>query len=303
MISWVDLILMLVFAPLVLGIINRTKAIVAGRRGQPLLQCYYDIAKLIRKGAAISKTTTWIFSAGPAVSLACVIIVSMFIPFGKHAALLTFTGDIILLAYVLGLARFFTVISALDTGSSFEGMGASREVFFASLAEIAFFVVILTLVFMTDAFSLSSISSEISSNLWMKMGPPLVLVAVTLYILILAENGRIPVDDPNTHLELTMIHEVMVLDHGGINLAFITYGAALKIMIFSSLLVCLLVPVPQSIAWAGSFIHLVAIFIVAISIGLVESTMARIKLVSVPQLLVCAAGLSFVALVVAYIVR
>ena len=133
----IPLLFGLMFAPLLLGIINRTKALFAGRRGMPLLQLYYDVWKLLRKGAVYSRATTWVFGAGPIVGLAAVVAAMALVPFGKMPALVAFPGDLILFAYLLGLMRFFTMIAALDTGSSFEGMGASREVQFSALIEPA----------------------------------------------------------------------------------------------------------------------------------------------------------------------
>ena len=300
MMSLINLIAALIFAPLIPGIINRTKAIIAGRDGQPLLQCYYDIFKLLQKGACISKTTTWVFAAGPAIALASVLLVSAIIPFGKANALLSFSGDFILFAYLLGLGRFFTVLAALDTGSAFEGMGASREMQFSTLAEVAFLLAIAGLSRLFNSLSLSEIFSSSNTELWLKAGPALVLIGASLFILLLAENSRIPVDDPATHLELTMIHEVMVLDHGGPDLALITYGAALKLWIFSALLVGIMLSIFQIEPWLGTALQLAGMVIVAIIVGLVESSMARLKLMRVPQLLVVAGALSLVALVITF---
>src|SRR6266704_6424176 len=241
----------LVFAPLLLGIINRTKAIFAGRRCQPLLQLYYDVWKLLRKGAVYSRATTWIFRAGPIVGLAAVLAAMALVPFGKMPALVAFPGDLILFAYLLGLMRFFTVIAALDTGSSFEGIGASREVQFSALAEPALFLALVAVARRTGSISLSGMVDKISVDVWQTAGLSLALVVAALLVVLLCENARIPVDDPNTHLELTMIHEVMVLDHGGPDLAFILYGGALKLFILGAILVHVALPFPAGGAWPG----------------------------------------------------
>ena len=214
-------ILGLVIAPFLLGVINRTKAVFAGRTGQPLLQPYYDIWKLLRKGAVYSKTTSWIFRAGPVLGLAVTLTAALLMPFGGLPAAISFNGDLILFVYLFGLMRFFTVISALDTGSSFEGMGASREVTFSALSEPALLIGLAAIAKCTGYISLTQMFSSVVPGLWLHSGPALVLVGVALLIVFLAENCRIPVDDPNTHLELTMIHEVMVLDHGGPDFGFI----------------------------------------------------------------------------------
>ncbi|MBI3987817.1 MAG: NADH-quinone oxidoreductase subunit H, partial [Lentisphaerae bacterium] len=199
--------LALVLAPLLAGVINRTKALFAGRRGQPLLQLYRDLFKLLRKGAVYSRTTTWIFRAGPVVGLAAVLTTLLVVPFAGKPAVLAFPGDLVLFAGLLGLMRFVTVLAALDTGSSFEGMGASREVQFSALAEPALFLGLATLARQTGSFSLSDLFMTGHA-----MPPEFWLVAAAFLVIFLCENARIPFDDPNTHLELTMIHEVMVLD-------------------------------------------------------------------------------------------
>lgn len=295
LVAALHVILALVLSPLLIGVINRTKAFFAGRRGQSLLQLYYDIAKLLRKGAVYSGTTTWLFRAGPPVCLACVAVALLLLPFGGTAALVSFRGDLILFAYLLGLARFATVLAALDTGSAFEGMGASREVTFSALAEPALLVSLAVLTHQTGTLSLSGMYGGIAAA-WIKMPCAIVLIGAALLLVFLAENARIPVDDPTTHLELTMIHEVMVLDHGGPDFAMIQYGAALKLWVLGALLVGLLLPLRSGHALIDSAVMVLGMFGVAVLVGIVESTMARLRLVRVPQLLVGASTCAIVAL-------
>ncbi|HEY3322481.1 MAG TPA: NADH-quinone oxidoreductase subunit H [Planctomycetota bacterium] len=290
-------ILALLLAPLLLGVINRTKAFFAGRRGQPLLQAYYDIWKLLQKGAVYSKTTTWIFRAGPMVGLAAVLVALAVVPLGGQAAPLAFAGDMILLAGLLGLMRFFTVIAALDTGSAFEGMGASREVQFSALAEPALLLGLAALARQTGEISVSAILPALSVQAWGTVGPVLALVAVCLMVVVLTENARIPVDDPNTHLELTMIHEVMVLDHGGPDFAFILYGAALKLWVLGAVLVGIIVPSHSGNAWLDLLAAVGGLLGLAVVVGAIESCMARLRLLRVPQLLVSAAAIATLALI------
>jgi formate hydrogenlyase subunit 4 len=290
-------LLALVFAPLLLGIISRTKAVVAGRVGQPLLQPYYDIWKLLQKGAVYSSTTTWVFRAGPMVGLSTILVVLTLLPFGGIPALLAFPGDLVLFAYLLGLMRFFTVLAALDTGSSFEGMGASREVTFSALAEPALFLGLAALARQTGTFSLSPMFENITTESWAQAGPAFVLLAAAFLVVFLTENARIPVDDPTTHLELTMIHEVMVLDHSGLDFAFILYSSALKLWLLGTLVVSILVPVHQSAVWLNIAAALAGMVGLAVFTGLIESAMARLRLLHVPQLLVGASVLATLALV------
>jgi|RhiMethySRZTD1v2_1073278.scaffolds.fasta_scaffold44125_4 formate hydrogenlyase subunit 4 len=290
-------LLALVFAPLLLGIISRTKAVVAGRVGQPLLQPYYDIWKLLQKGAVYSSTTTWVFRAGPMVGLSTILVVLALLPFGGIPALLAFPGDLVLFAYLLGLMRFFTVLAALDTGSSFEGMGASREVTFSALAEPALFLGLAALARQTGTFSLSPMFENITTESWIQAGPAFVLLAAAFLVVFLTENARIPVDDPTTHLELTMIHEVMVLDHSGLDFAFILYSSALKLWLLGTLVVSILVPVHQSAVWLNIAAALAGMVGLAVFTGLIESAMARLRLLHVPQLLIGASVLATLALV------
>jgi len=292
--SFIPIALALVLSPLLPGIINRTKALFAGRRGPPLLQTYFDLWKLLKKGAVYSRTTTWIFRAGPLAGLAAALVAAMLMPLGKFPALAAFPGDFLVLAGFLALMRFFTVVAALDTGSSFEGMGASREVLFSALAEPALLLALATLVRQSGELSLSPMFGNGFAGQWLEYGPVFALVVVALMIVLLAENARIPVDDPNTHLELTMIHEVMVLDHGGPDLAFILYGSALKLWLFGALIVGMVLPVTDH-TWLNLLLATGGMFIVAVVVGVIESIMARLRLLVVPQLLVGAGALAAMA--------
>jgi formate hydrogenlyase subunit 4 len=295
--SVLQLLAFLLAPPLLLGVIGRVKARVGGREGPPLVQPYRDLARLLRKGAVYSRTTTWVFRAGPVVGLAAVLTAGLLLPLGAPEATIAFAGDFALLAYLLGLARFATVLAALDTGSSFEGMGAAREVTFSALAEPALFLGLLALVRSTGGLDLTHLLGDGLAAAWRTDGPALLIVALAFFAVALAENARIPVDDPATHLELTMIHEVMVLDHSGPDLALIQYGAALKLWLFGALVVNLVLgarPADPRVAF-GTFLGGQLAF--AVAIGLVESTMARLRLVRVPQLLVGASVLTGFALV------
>lgn len=290
----------LLFAPLLLGLINRTKAWIGGRCGAPVLQPYYDLRKLLGKGAVYSRTTSWVFRAGPIVTLAATGTAALLVPLGPWGAPFHFGGDLVLFAYLLGLARFFTVAAALDAGSSFEGMGGSREVFFSALAEppllLGLVGVAKAAVGNAHGFDLSELHQRISGALWLDAGLVLLFVAVALFLVLLAECSRIPVDDPNTHLELTMIHEVMVLDHCGPDFACILYGAALKLWLLSALIVSVVVPRMAS-PWLDLAVSLGSVLALAVVVGVVESSMARLRLVRVPQLLVGAGVLAVLALV------
>ena len=281
----------LLLPPLLLGVINKTKAAFAGRVGPPLLQPYYDLVKLWRKGSVFSTSTSWVFKAGPVAGVATAAIAALLVPVARHAPL-SFEGDAILFAYLFALGRFFTALAALDTGSAFEGMGAAREVTFACLAEPAFFLGLLVLAKVSGSLQLATMLGSSLGEHWLTVSASLALVLLSWFIVLLAENSRIPFDDPNTHLELTMIHEVMVLDHSGPALGAVLYGASLKLFVLSALVVRIAVPYLGADPWIAWGALLSGLLAVAVSIGVVESVMARLRLVHVPSLLVAACLLS-----------
>ena len=293
----VHVVLLLSVPPLLLGVITRTKAWVAGRNGPPLLQPYHDLFRLWRKGAVLSRTTTWVFRAGPIGSLAAILIAGLVLPLASPRAPLGFEGDVIAFAYLLALARFLTIAAALDTGSSFEGMGASREAAFSALAEPALFLALAILCVPAQS---PTFERAFGAQPWMATGlklAPLIAAAVALFMVLLAENSRIPVDDPATHLELTMIHEVMVLDHSGPDFAAILYGSAVKLFLFASLLVHTLFRDPGANPWIGAAILLAGVLALAILVGVIESWTARLRLPRVPQFLISAFAIAAVGLV------
>ena len=295
--------LTLILAPLLPGIINRVKAKFAGRHGKPLLQTYYDIAKLLRKGEVISRTTTWTFAVAPSVALAGTLCALALLPLGGAASPLAFAGDFVLAAYLLGVGRFAIMLGALDTGSAFEGMGASREATFSALAEPVFFLALMVLTSLclglghgTDtAFSLSTMFGGQTAGAWLTGKGELLLLPVILFILLLVENCRIPVDDPNTHLELTMIHEVMVLDHSGPNMALILYAAALKLWFFAALIAGLITPALP--LWQQMGLRVGIVLLLAVVVGIVESVMARLRMERVAYLLGAAAVMGMLTLI------
>lgn len=290
-----QLVLVMAIAPLLPAVINRTKAIAAGRRGQPLLQGYYDIAKLLRRGSVLSDTATPLFLAGPAVSIVVALAAALMLPLAGATAPVAFTGDVIVFVYIFALARFFTTTAALDTGSAFEGMGAAREVTFACLAEPALLFGLLALARISRSLSLSALLS-VSGTAWRTASAALVLIVASWFIVLLAENSRVPFDDPNTHLELTMIHEVMVLDHGGPAFGLVLYGSAVKLFVFSALVTGLILPRLENGA-ANAALSIAAVLLMGVLIGLVESVMARLRLVRIPQLLITATLIAAFAVV------
>ncbi|MBI5709041.1 MAG: NADH-quinone oxidoreductase subunit H [Candidatus Eisenbacteria bacterium] len=293
-----DLAILVLVPPLLPAVIARTKAFFAGRRGQPLLQPYRDILRLLRKDAVYSRTTTWVFRAGPLVSCATALAAGAVLPLSasRHAG--GFSGDIVVFAYLLGLGRFFTMAAALDTGSSFEGMGASREAAFSSLAEPALFVALAILAINARALSFAGTFGALTWSMWGWNAPVLLVACLAIGVVLLAENARIPIDDPNTHLELTMVHEVMVLDHGSVDLALVQYGSAVRLFVFGALFLHTVLPHLEVSHSTGAAILLAGELAVAVMVGVVESVMARLRLPRVPQVLAGAGLLAAIGLII-----
>jgi len=289
--------LALLLAPLLPGVINRVKAAVAGRRGPRVDQLYRDAAKLLRKGAVYGRTTTWVFRAGTLVTAAAIVAALAVVPLAGARALIAFPGDFLLLATLLALGRFFTMIGALDTGSAFAGMGASREAQLGALAEPALLVALASLVRLSGSTSLSAMVAAVSPSTWRVEAAALALVVAALLVVFVTENARVPVDDPTTHLELTMIHEVMALDHSGPDLALVELGAAAKLALLGSLVVGIAVPVRAGQPWLDGAAFAGGMVALAALVGAVESSMARLRLARIPQLLVGAAVLAVLSFV------
>ena len=283
--------------PMLLSVISKTKAWFGGRDGPPWLQPYYDLLKLMRKGTVYSRTTTWVFRAGPVVNLAALLVAATLVPVFSQHSLLGFAGDVILLAYLFALGRMFTVLAAMDTGSSFEGMGASREVTFGAMSEPALFLSFVVMAIATHSIQLSTMVGPALHAAWGSVGPAMLLVVGALMIVLLTETCRVPVDDPTTHLELTMIHEVMVLDHSGPDFAYITYAAALKFLLLGSILLHAAFPHADWPLWMQLPLRLVELAGLAVMVGCIESSLARLRLNRVPLLLAAATVLSGLAAV------
>lgn len=288
------LALALLGAPLLPGIINKIKAFFAGRRGPSLFQLYYDLAKLLRKGGVVTTASGGVFALAPCAGLALLLAAAVLLPHGRMASPLAFAGDFVLFFYLLGTARFVNVLGALETGSSFEGMGASREMQFSMLVEGVIFAVVCFVFF---AFPLDSVSQfSLPFSNYAPHALSHLLVAAAFFVVLLAENCRVPLDDPETHLELTMIHEAMILDYAGPDLALIQYGAALKLWLFATLAVLLAVPEVSGVA---DFVFFYGeVLLTGVVVGCVESCMARFRFLKVPQMLLAALGLVLLGLFV-----
>ncbi len=281
----------MLLAPLLPGIINKVKAFVAGRRGPPVLQLYYDLARLWRKGVVMSDSASPGFIVAPAVAWVAVSAAAFLVACGVSGA--GFRGDFLLAIYLLALARFCTAWAALETGSAFEGMGAAREVSYAVLAEAAILAAMLSLSVQTGSVSLGDMLAP-------PPGAGTALLAAGLFIVLLSENCRVPFDDPATHLELTMIHEVMVLDHSGPPLAAILHGASLKLLLFAVIVTDAVLPLHRLAAPEAAAVLAAGVLAVTVGVGLTESFLARCAFRRTPLLLTMAFLLCLFSLLVAW---
>ena len=297
LIKLLNTLLMVVVALSITGVINRTRAVLAGRRGTRFLQHIYNVRLLLRKGAVYSPTTTILFRITPCVYLGAALMAFLFIPVADLHPLLSFHGDIILVAYLLAFSRFALILAAMDTGSSFEGMGAAREALYGALVEPALMMGLATLALFCGDSSFAQIFSE-GQVLDVNLTVVLLLVAYIFVMIMFIEGGRVPVDDPKTHLELTMIHEVMCLDYSGIDLAMIQIAGWLKNSIFA---VIAANAVSAVLCFHWEFAAPLAILGAGISVGVVESLRARNKLSRNTTYILTISALSALVLLVGFL--
>jgi formate hydrogenlyase subunit 4 len=285
--SWLVFLTLLVGAPLLSGIVTKFKARLAGRFGASVLQPYFDLVRLARKETVYSGSSGFVTRLAPVLVWSTTAFAMLFLPVGPFSAAISFDGDFILLAYLLGLGRFLQILAALDVASSFEGMGASREARFAVFAEPIFFFTFGSLALVTRHFSLQSIVSAIA---WDKPLFPIFMVvsSISIFFLMITECSRMPVDDPNTHLELTMIHEVMILDASGFDLMLYQHAASLKLLLYAFLISGLVNPFGWLNPAAAMALFVGVLVVLAASLAAIETLMARFRLVLIPQFLLYA---------------
>ena len=258
------------------GIVIRTKSIFSGRKGPGVLQPMKDVWRLLRKGTVYSETTSIVFRIAPAIYFSTVLTATLVMPFGDYPGILSFQGDFVFFAYILALGKFFMIISAMDTGSSFEGMGASREALYSMLAEPAFFVLMGSMALFTGQTSFYGIFHNLQFESYISY--TLAALATFVFIILaMIENSRMPVDDPKTHLELTMIHEVMVLDNSGFDLALIMQTAHLKFALYGALIANIFISPGMPLYFAVLLFSGVQLLF-AIIAGAIESFMARFRM-------------------------
>ena len=290
---------MIIVAIAIPGVINRTRAVLAGRQGMPFVQHLRNVRLLLRKGTVYSTTTTALFRIAPAVYLGAAIVALLFIPVANLYPLISFEGDVICFAYILALARVAIILAAMDTGSSFEGMGAAREALYGALIEPALMIGFATLAMFCGYTSFADIfAHEQSFNLHLTI--VMFLIAYLFVKITFVESGRVPVDDPRTHLELTMIHEVMCLDYSGIDMGMIHIAGWLKTACFSMIAAN---AVAATCCFHWWFAVPLAILLTGLSVGIVESTQARNKLVRNTTYIVTISALAALIFFVGYLLQ
>ncbi|MDP2336536.1 MAG: NADH-quinone oxidoreductase subunit H [Bacteroidota bacterium] len=270
-----SLILILIASAFFTGIILRVKSMASGRKGPGLFQPVKDVARLFKKGVVYSETTSFVFQIAPTIYFSSVVMAMLVVPFGQSKGFVSFNGDFIFFAYVLALGKFFSIISAMDTGSSFEGMGASREALYSMFAEPAFFILMGSLALLTGHTSFQEIFAALHIGSYISYALA-ILGTFVLMMVAMVENSRMPIDDPKTHLELTMVHEVMILDNSGFDLGLILTAGYLKFAIYGALVVNLFIGVfPYQYSIPMFFVIQI---VLATGVGLIESFMARFRM-------------------------
>jgi len=287
----VQMALVLLLAPALIGLVRKIKARLLRRRGPSILQPYRDFLRLLRKEVVLAETASWLFRIAPYLIFAATWVAAALVPTFAKGLLFSWSADLIAIIALLGSARFFLALAGMDVGTSFGGIGASREVMIASLAEPAMLMIVFTLALIAGSTQLSTVAAFMDSpavGLRVSLG----LALVALVVVAIAENARIPVDNPATHLELTMVHEAMVLEYSGRHLALIELASALKLLLYMSLIACVFLPwgvVPAEAGAAAMLIGIVA-FIAKLALGgvllaLFETAIAKMRVFRVPEFL------------------
>lgn len=306
----VQIAMLLALAPFIIGLIRKVKARLQCRRGAGVLQPYADLAKLFKKQPVVSSTTSWIFTATPYIVFSSTLAAGLLVPMFVSQNPFNFAGNVIALVYLLALGTFFLILAGLDAGSAFGGMGSSREAIVATLAEPAMMLSIFAIALTAGSTNLSTIVHKTALMEGIITAPPPHLMAlVAFFVVALAETGRVPVDNPATHLELTMIHEAMLLEYSGRYLALLEWAAGIKLVVFLSVIANVFAPwgiatsvTPAKVA-VGIAVYVVKISALAVVIGVIESMFAKLRLFRVPELLGAAFILSLLALVFFYTLR
>jgi len=304
-----QMMLVLLLAPLLTGLVRKVKARLLRRQGPPLLQPYRDLIRLMRKDVVLAENASWLFRAAPYIIFAATWVAASLVPTFRTGLLFSWTADLIAIIALLGSARFFLALAGLDVGTSFGGIGSSREVMIASLAEPAMLMIVFTLALVAGSTQLSTMAGFlVSSEVGLRVSLGLALIA--LIMVAIAENARIPVDNPATHLELTMVHEAMVLEYSGRHLALIDLASELKLLLYVSLIACLFAPWGLASPDAGAealaislFAYLLKLAIGGFLLAVFETSVAKMRVFRVPEFLGAALMLGLLATLLLFVSR
>jgi formate hydrogenlyase subunit 4 len=301
-----QVIFLVAIAPLVTGVIRKLKALLQSRKGPGIFQPYYDLYKLFRKDSVISRNTSWIFQITPYVAMTAVLVAALLVP-AFSSSTVGFFGDLIVFIYLLAMVRFFMALAALDAGSAFGGMGSSREMTISSMAEPTMLLSIFTMALVVGTTSLGGISGQLAASGLNLVRPSLFLAFAAFFIATLAENARLPIDNPSTHLELTMIHEAMVLEYSGKQLALIELSSMTRLVLFLAVLSSVFMPwgiatdASAAAIIVGVVVFLAKIGVLVAVIALIESSFSKMRLFRVPNLLTVSFTLALLAVISFYI--
>lgn len=305
----IQFVLLLASAPLARGIIARLKAILQRRRGASIFRPYYELWKMLHKEDMMPPSASWLFRLSPRMAFALTVTAAAFAPLLSGSGLLSFTGDFILLIYLLAFARFLLMLGALDPGSSFGGMGASREAMVSALAEAPLLLSLMAVAILAKSSSIAGIVTWTGGQNFFDISAVHVLALTALIFVVLAETGRMPVDNPTTHLELTMLHEAMVLEYSGPSLAFVEWAHALKLNLLIALMIAMFAPwgvaagpgIVALLMAAGAYVLKLCLALIAIAV--LESVVAKLRMYVVPEFLGIASALAILAIVFTVILQ
>lgn len=300
----VQILVILLLAPLVNGIIKKVKALAQHRKGAPVLQMYYDLHKLFRKPVTVSQTASWVYRAAPYMVFVSAVAASLFVPVSARLLPAGFAGDAVMFVYVLAMGRFFLMLAALDTGSTFGGMGSSREGMISSLIEPAIIVCLFTVGLVCGTTSVFQMVDYAAFATIPMLQPVYIVTFLAMILVLLAETCRIPVDDPSTHLELTMVHEAMILEYSGRHLALMEYGACIKQLVFITFIINIFLPLGGFVAAGGVLgvlisvlLYVLEVVVLSLLVACLEVYTVKLPLFSVPNLAALAFVLAFVGFI------
>ena len=303
-----QMFLVIALAPLLTGLVRKMKARLLRRRGAPLIQPYRDLARLARKEAIVADSASWLFRAAPYLVFALTWVAAALIPTFATGLLFSWSADLIAIIALLGAARFFLALAALDVGTSFGGLGASREAMFATLAEPALIVIVFSLALIAGSTQLSTVAAVMVAGVGLRVTLGMALIA--LIMVAVAENGRIPVDNPATHLELTMVHEAIILEYSGRHLAAIELASMLKLLLYVSLIACVFTPWGLAIADSGvgdrligAALYVVKLAVAGVLLAVFETSIAKMRVFRVPDFLGAALMLAFLGALLLFVSR